>query len=86
MGKVEGQDGGGRGRAGSIYMFDDRGARKGGLVCFHDMVRNIILLLVIYVDGINLAAHGGSCLMMGSLGVDCIDVKLPVLPPIPAFC
>jgi hypothetical protein len=86
MGKVEGQDGGGRGRAGSIYMFDDRGARKNKLVNFQNASRDIILLLVIYIDGINLAAHGGCCLMMGSLGVDCIAMKLPVLPPTPAFC
>lgn len=26
------------------------------------------------------------CLVMELLGVDCIAVKLPVLPPIPAFC
>lgn len=26
MGEVEGQDGGGRGRAGSVYMLNERGA------------------------------------------------------------
>lgn len=86
MGKVEGQDGGGRRRAGSIYMLNERGTGKSALVNSCDTMRNIILLLVEYVDGIDLAAHCGSCLMMEWLGVDCIAVKLPVLPPIAAFC
>lgn len=85
MGKVEGQDGGGRRRAGSIYMLNERGARKNALVNSCVATWNIILLLVKYVDGIDLAAHGGSCLMMELLGVDCIAVKLPILPPIAAF-
>lgn len=75
MGKVEGQDGGGRGRAGSIYMFDEGGTGEDGLVWSCKPVRNIPLLLVIYVNGINLAAHDDCCLMMRlllSVRVDCI--------------
>lgn len=67
-------------------MFNDRGARRRGLVRSPSIAKNDILLLVIYVDGINLAAHGVSCLAMGLIGVDGLAVKLSVLPPIPALC
>lgn len=64
MGKVEGQDGGGRGRAGSIYMFDEGGTGEDGLVLSCEPVQNIPLLLVEYVNGINFTAHDDCCLMM----------------------
>lgn len=68
MSLVEGQDGRGRGWACSVHMLDKRGARKTYQRYSTDLELNNSLLLVIYVDGINLAAHDGCCLRQ-KLGV-----------------
>jgi hypothetical protein len=87
MGEVEGQDGGGRGRAGSIYMFDERGAGEA----------RVSTALQIPAEYLTLARHicrrhqsrrswwqlvDGGITRVGAL---CRLHSSSVLPPIPAF-